>query len=292
VNDAASGNASGYMLKFTSKGVKIGTAKLNCPTGYITVPGNPIYQTEDFCVMKYEAKNVSSVATSEALGTPWVSVTQTAAITACSSLGSNYHLITNNEWLTIVRNIEQVASNWTSGIVGTGAVYSGHNDSIPGNALAANADDNQGYDGTGETAPANQRRTHILSNGESIWDLAGNVWEWNSNVISCAAANCTSAEMPYDASPASEWVEFTNLTGHGQLSYDLIRPSNATWNATQGFGRIYTDVNAANPSGNVHGFIRGGVWIITSSAGVFALSLAHSPSDSNAFTGFRCAVNL
>ena len=31
-------------------------ANLSCPTGYIRVPGNSLYQTKDFCVMKYEAK--------------------------------------------------------------------------------------------------------------------------------------------------------------------------------------------------------------------------------------------
>ena len=33
-------------------------ANLTCPTGYIRVPGNSLYQTKDFCVMKYEAKAV------------------------------------------------------------------------------------------------------------------------------------------------------------------------------------------------------------------------------------------
>ncbi len=291
-NTGATGNQTGYMLKYTNSGVKIGTSTIECPAGYVGVPGNPLYQTDDFCVMKYEAKNVSSVATSIAAGAPWVSITQTAAASACSSLGAKYHLITNNEWMTIARNIEQVASNWTSGTVGSGAVYSGHNDSIPANALAANVDDNQGYDGTGQTAPANQRRTHTLSNGQVVWDLAGNVWEWNNNVISCAAVNCTTAEMPYDGSPAGEWLEFTNLATYGQLSYDLIRPSNVTWNATQGFGQIYTDSNGATPSGNAHAFIRGGRWTNGTAAGILALYLDNAPSYSDVIIGFRCAISL
>ena len=36
-------------------------ANLTCPTGYIRVPGNSLYQTKDFCVMKYEAKAVEIV---------------------------------------------------------------------------------------------------------------------------------------------------------------------------------------------------------------------------------------
>lgn len=291
-NAGSVGNTTGYMLKYTNTGVKVGPSSMNCPVGYIGVPGNPLYQTEDFCVMKYEAKNVSSVATSQAANTPWVSITQTSAITACSNLGANYHLITNNEWMTIARNIEQVASNWTSATVGSGALYSGHNDNSPANALAAVTDDNDGYNGTGNVANSNQRRTHTLTNGQVIWDLAGNVWEWNSNVISCTAANCTTSEMPYDASPASEWVEFTNLASYGQLSYDLLRPSNPTWNATQGFGRIYTDADAASPSGNVHAFLRGGGWNSTSYAGALALYLNNAPSYSNIVFGFRCAASL
>nr|MBP9759156.1 type II secretion system protein [Candidatus Dojkabacteria bacterium] len=57
-NVGAEGNATGYMLKYTDKVIKIGPKKIACPTGYVGVPGNPLYQTEDFCVMKYEAKDI------------------------------------------------------------------------------------------------------------------------------------------------------------------------------------------------------------------------------------------
>jgi hypothetical protein len=64
-----------YMLTFClgdttddlSKGSHIATSNgiLNCPTGYIPVPGSAELETNDFCVMKYEAKcALDSTATS------------------------------------------------------------------------------------------------------------------------------------------------------------------------------------------------------------------------------------
>ena len=47
--------------------------------------------------------------------------------------------------MTAARNAEQVATNWIGGIVGTGAIYSGHNNNSPSTALSASADDTQGY---------------------------------------------------------------------------------------------------------------------------------------------------
>lgn len=147
------------------------------------------------------------------------------------------------------------------------------------------------YEGTGQASPANQRRTHTLTNGQVIWDLAGNGYEWTNNIISCAAVNCTAAEMPYDATPSEEWVELTSLAGYGQLSYDLIRPSKATWNAPQGMGKINTDANEAYPSGNVHAFLCGGSWANISNAGVFTLNLINAPSLSSIYVGFRCITS-
>lgn len=313
-NDNESGNKSGYMLKYTSKGVDIGPAKVQCPSGYVSVPGNPLYQTADFCVMKYEAKNVGSVATSEAAGSPWASITQTAAISACNSLGSNYHLITNKDWMTISRNIEQVSSNWFGGTVGTNYLYAGHSDNGPTNALASDTNDSNGYFGTNDStsscdgaytnfvvgddtitgkACAGQRRTFTLSNDETIWDLTGNLWEWTDDALNCNLASCSSAEMPFDSTPATEYVELTNLVGYGQYSYDLIRPFNSSWNSTQAMGQIYSDIDAASPSGNVHAFHRGGAWFgVGSRGGIYSLAFNRAPAHSDIYIGFRCAYNL
>jgi prepilin-type N-terminal cleavage/methylation domain-containing protein len=112
----------------------------SCPTGYIVVPGNSVYDQDSFCVMKYEAKNDGSGnAVSTAAGTPWVNINWNDAKTAASNIGTGYHLITESEWMTIAANVLSVASNWQSGTVGTGASYRGHSDNSPANSLATTA---------------------------------------------------------------------------------------------------------------------------------------------------------
>ena len=255
-----------------------------CPTGYIWVPGSAKYGTlPGFCVMKYEAKNVGGVATSQTASTPWVSISQTAARSACRALGAGYHLISEAEWMTIADNAANTASNWFGGTVGTNFLYSGHNDNGPANALAASTDDD-GYYGTNDSASscdgvynnfvvgddttsgracAGQKRIFTLSNGNVIWDISGNVWEWTDAYI--YDSNGT-YEMPL---PAGNWYEYTAITNYKGLNY--IRPQDISWSATQSIGRIYTDGNCAYSTveGNetcgvgdhyYHAFLRGGSW--------------------------------
>ena len=155
-----------------------------CPSGYIGVPFLPPYTMRDFCVMKYEAKNdgynwpVSVIANQ-----PWNSITRTAARAKCKSLGSGHDLISNNQWQTIARNIAGVAQNWSGGIVANGELNRGHSDNAPAYLLAASADDVAGNCfNTGQICSSSvwdsQRRTHVLSNNNVIWDFAGNAWEW------------------------------------------------------------------------------------------------------------------
>ena len=123
----------------------------NCPANYIPVPKNTIVgTTADFCVSKYEMKCNSDTTgaactgspVSAAANQPWVNITQGNAKTACAGLGTQYHLITNAEWMTIARSIEATASNWSSGAVSSGAINRGHSDSTPAATLAASTDDN------------------------------------------------------------------------------------------------------------------------------------------------------
>jgi prepilin-type N-terminal cleavage/methylation domain-containing protein len=284
-------------------------ANLSCPTGYIKVPGNSLYQTKDFCVMKYEAKAVATSAptvgltepntgyntiannttattsvngravASVASGYPIVNINQTTAASYCTTAGAS--LITNAEWMTIARNIEAQPSNWTGGTVGSGGLWRGHSDNSPVNALAANTDDNLGYEGTGNTSPSIERRTHTLSNGEVIWDLSGNVWEWTNDTI-------LGKDQPTGSSTGFNWREYTAITNYGTLSYDLTRPSNNTWNSTQNMGQIYSDGTSTNNTANA--FIRGGASASTVPAGVFTLYLNYIPAFTYVEVGFRCVL--
>jgi prepilin-type N-terminal cleavage/methylation domain-containing protein len=251
---------------------------ISCPTGYIAVPGNSMYGTNDFCVMKYEAKATTPAAITQVAGNPQVNITQTNAITACSLNGAGYGLINNNEWMTIARNIEGQGTNWTGGTVGSGGLWRGHSDGSPNNALAASTD-NDPYFGTGNVSPSIERRTHTLSNGETIWDLSGNVWEWTSDTIQ--------GQNKPNNSSGNLWQQWTAISNFGTLSYDLTRPSNTSWNSTQNMGQYY----AGGVTGTTtFAFLRGGGWTDPPYAGVFTLALTYTPSFTNAYLGFRCVL--
>ena len=178
-----------YQEKTYIKGIVSGSSTpvvsaLNCSSlglaggEWVTVQGNADLGTSDFCVMKYEAKNVGGVATSQPALRPWVSISQTDSITECSSLGAGYQLISNAQWTTVAREAEALGSNWDSGTVGTGSMWRGHSDNSPSNSLSV-SNINDYYDQTGNVAPSIQRRALELNSGEVIWDMGGNVYNWN-----------------------------------------------------------------------------------------------------------------
>lgn len=113
-----------------------------CPNNYVLVPGDATLGTSDFCVMTFEAKawadlnengevdenevdengcggsctvgNWASIPTykpvSQADQKPWRNISQEQAKLACNALNvpgrTNFALISNPEWMTIARNIE------------------------------------------------------------------------------------------------------------------------------------------------------------------------------------------
>jgi len=276
------------------------------PAGWVAVPGDSTYSTTEFLAMKYEAKCAatsdlttgltapdsgyhtysdsgtactaanSKAVVSVASGYPIANVSQTNAITRCSTVsinGSATHLITNNEWMTVARNAEAQAGNWSLGAVGSGYLFAGHNDNAPALAVVASTTDTGNnacaYTDTAGTteAPAscptntanntsgtagNQKRVLTLSNGQYIWDIPGNVWEWTNDTI-------TEANQPdVTGQTGFAWREFTALTSYGSLTYDAYRPLGSTYDATYGVGRIYH--NSGSAASTVYAFLRGGGW--------------------------------
>lgn len=270
------GMVDGLWLSWT--GAEGAIASINCPNGFIVVPGNATFGTDDFCVMKYEAKNGSGIAISEAAGTPWVSISQTSAISAAAGACTGCHLITEAEWMTIAANIISVGSNWSGGVVGSGALYTGHNDAVPYQALAASSDSDN-YSGTGQTS-GTQRRTLTLSNGEVIWDISGNVWEWTNATIAANQQPGLSGEATYSykqwTNPSMIWNGLPALSRPSALG----SPASG-YTSTQGIGQIVSNLSEST----LRGYARGGGWDATTvGAGVLALNLGVGPSG---VVGFR-----
>jgi hypothetical protein len=258
--------------------------KLNCSNlnggEWLFVPGNSILGTSDFCVMKYEAKNVGGIPTSQPSLNPWVNINQTEARIKCSSLGDGYHLITNAEWVTIAREAENNPTNWANGIIGSvissgGGLYRGNvnlNNVIScGSGIVLDGN----IPGTNCLVGTRNKRTLNIS-GNLIWDLSGNVWEWlndtfNSNIESSLGKS------------ESRYYEWSEISG-----YDELKPSNSTYDANYGIGRVYVDIDDANPSGSIHALARGSSWGGYSYAGAFTLNLILSPSSKGVNYGFRC----
>ena len=312
-------NQTGVLTTNFVQGSNSNIASIPQGGDWINVPGSSVFGTFDFKVMKYEAKcvdqdgaalfsptegthetyyDISAPCTaannryisSRKDGYPIVSVSHNNAKIYCQSIGA--HLLTNEEYMTIARNAEQIASNWTLGVVGgtLSHLYEGHDDITPGKALQASTDNN-GYFGTQNTSGSSQKRTLTLSNGEVIWDLAGNVWE---HVQRTSADTQTSITTPSCSSgTAWQWCQYKNISPYvtywpvGYVERDQVGPSVSTWDSlNQGIGQIYTNSGAIG--GSV--FMRGGHWEDYGSlGGVYSLFLRLAGADASVMAGFRCA---
>jgi hypothetical protein len=145
---------------------------------------------------------------------PWTNLTRTNAIDACKSLGANYDLISNEQWQILAKDIANNKINWM--IANSAGEYSPSSGIAQGQVNQGNAFQSQSTSTDADIAaksnysklfPASsedvkyvcddrkecstvtnggavqnkfffKKRTHTLSNGSQIWDLAGNAGEW------------------------------------------------------------------------------------------------------------------
>ena len=152
------------------------------PKNYIPVPPSDDHYESSFYVMKYEARIDGKSSSAKAISTPKdkpVSrVSYQEALDLCQNNGNRYDLIQNVMWQNIVLSIENTAENWSEGRL----ALSDNNNLNCGvsRGFAQPASLNDLDDCATRSCQSDwdeNRRTHILENGERIWDICGNVGE-------------------------------------------------------------------------------------------------------------------
>ncbi|MDD2916519.1 MAG: type II secretion system protein [Candidatus Gracilibacteria bacterium] len=323
-------------------------APSTCPSGFVPVPGNKEFNQPGFCVSKYAmtygdadvpnscnssgailctptppAENTSSMTnwntvaymTGKSIASlpnkfPIANITQSQAIVACQSMGVGYHLITNNEWMTIARDIEAQGDNWSTGIIGSGGIYRGI--TVEGNSLTSlgcktvdsNGSGSRTYAtkplatdttkfGTAKGMDCDSKRQYRLSNGKIIWDMSGNVWSHvnKGNTVDGSMFNDASSLVSNACNGVNDWQAFsTGATADGVntcnyvngYSYANIGPKTPNLNSNNGIGRIFP----FNIPNNV--FFRGGDASHGPGAGIFTIHLDWHANSTTRFVGFRC----
>ncbi|WP_068638744.1 hypothetical protein [Thauera butanivorans] len=186
-------------------------------------------------------------------GTPWVEVSHRDAIAACERAGTK--LLTERQALAIAFDIAAQDINWTGGKVGEGRLYQGLH---KGNVDCAQGPDYQSDD-------PDERRWHQLSNGQRIFDVAGNAFAWIFDDVQGDAEGLVARPFAPDS-----------------ISLQAPHPSlekGMGWRPTVG----------ANWSGSA--LIRGGSWNSGRNAGAFYLSVDW-PSNEWGCIGFRCTLPI
>lgn len=205
------------------------------------------------------------------------------AIDVAKNACNGCRLMNEAEWMTIAQNVLSVPGNWSGGVVGSGYIYRGHTDNSPVGSIVASNSDTDGFFNTGNSlvSGAEEKRTLTLTNGEVIWDFAGNVWEWTSGQ--------TTGGQPGAAGEANfDWKEWSSALTSGGLAVNPFPSSTglagaSAWNKSNDVGQIYSYSSDLS----LRGFIRGGYWGSSWNAGVLALNMYYSPSEAYNYIGFR-----
>ena len=239
-------------------------------------------------------------------GHPWRNINITNAWNECDSLNSesgranidadnnldgSYALISNPEWMAIARNIELVSTNWTDGVVSSGAGGCLKRGNVSGANPCTGGD--SGYNGVGVDSGAgradNGTAQLVLNNGEVIWDFSGNLHEWVDWDMTSTLKTITPAQKFFDISEGIQWPwrEFANIT-ENIANGDEMEPS--TWQANDpsllmanGIGGYAAGTSSSGGAAN-----RGGNYAIDELSGIYALDISRNTSASVPSLGFRC----
>ncbi len=264
---------------------------LDCPDGFIPVPGSQKYGTNSFCVMKYEAKNVNGVATSQALIPPWNIENQNEARRLSKLIPNcdDCHLINEAEWMTLVSDIVSVPDNWYD-CADQRCIYQGvGNIRIASYTMdgSASDDDEDGYFDIPAPVSTVERRTYKLSTGGTIWDLSGNFGEYTDGVLSTKDFSFNGCDSLCSWDKVSSTSQTSPSPFPGDLAIQSIDNNNAK---NIGLGQLLVE-SANNRDNEPRAMIRGSFSEAGTLRGLMFLQLTHKPSQDTGspYTGFRAA---
>jgi formylglycine-generating enzyme required for sulfatase activity len=204
-----------------------------------------------FKVAKYLAsKGDDGLLAVSATGKPWVRINYDDARQACADAG--YRLIAETQWLALAWDICNQPANWTKGEVGKGKLFRGLHKGTVDSAQPADF----------VSPKKSEKRSLVLSNGEEIFDLAGNVWEWVFD----------------DIQGDADGIVMTPVT---EASPSLSTAPHPSMKKGMGWRPVCGRPGAAP--------LRGGSWSHGASAGLFALYLPYARSYTYSNFGFRPA---
>jgi hypothetical protein len=214
-----------------------------------TLPGGVVVPS--FSVAKYlTGQGPLDIPITTEAGIPRVDIEYADARAAAA--GAGLVLITETQWLAIAHDIASQAINWSGGVVGEGKIFQGIHKGTLGGGTAANV---TGCDDS-------ERRWHQLSNGEQVFDFAGNVYSWVFDDVQGDADGIVAKAF----TPESLSI-LTAPAPSREKGVGYQPRANADWSGLA--------------------LIRGGYWGGRDCAGVFALNLA-DPDDAYDDVGFRC----
>lgn len=229
-------------------------ATVSAANVFITVPDVKLpngITVPSFSVGKYlSSKGMVDTPQVTADGAPWVRINYEEARAAC--VAASMTLITELQALAIAHDIANQDINWTGGKVGEGKIYQGLHKGTVGSPQPA----------TFVSPNADERRWHQLSNGEQIFDFAGNAYTWVFDNVQGDECGLIAKAIAAD-SPSLTTAPYASMT--------------------KGMG--WRPDGARDWSG--HALVRGGCWHDGDSAGVFVLNLVW-PDSRGGRVGFRC----
>ena len=261
----------------------------SCPDdSYAAVEGNDELGSDAFCVFKTEAKNNGEdVPISAYEGTPWGNVTPGEAKTNCQSIilpGGTSDLISNLEWMTIARDIEATAANWSGGEVGKGKLNAGHSDNGPSTVISISDPTNPWDQTYNDSSTWSQKRTFVLSNGEVLWDFAWNIGEWTDWEL--GGVNYTKGPTTCED---HGWVDLylfdcVDVPPQSYLPGNYTNIATADYTAADySLGMIFGVSDEVNG-----GVLRGGHYSNGILAGIYSINFSNNVNGAYSYRGFRC----